>query len=265
MRPAAASVPLFQPVKLVPGYRAVSSVIEEHIVRGELQAGTLLPTEHALAQQFGVNRSTVREAIRQLEQEGLVTRQGARRLYVTLPGVHDVAPRAVRALLMQHVTFEELWQVALVLEPQAAALAARCATGEDLAQLNCLLERMVEHHARGGDAEQHAELDIEFHAAVARAAANRVLMLAREPINLLYRPSLIRLQRQLPQAERRNIEAHRHVLNAIAAGQPEEAAEWMRKHLMDFQRGYALAGIPLDTPLRTQHPAPPQKTKETNP
>lgn len=260
MRPAAATLPFFQPVKLVPGYRVVSSAIEDHIVRGELEAGTLLPTEQALAQQFGVNRSTVREAIRQLEQEGLVTRQGARRLYVTLPGVHDVAPRAARALLMQHVTFQELWQVALVLEAQAASLAARCASAEHLAQLKLLVQRMAEHLKRGGNAEEHAELDIEFHAAVARASGNRVLMLAREPINLLYRPSLMRLQQQLPQAERRNLEAHRRVLGAIEAGNADEAGEWMRKHLVDFQRGYALAGIPMDTPLRPQQPAPPKET-----
>lgn len=255
MRTAAANlaVPSFQPVKLVPGYRAVCSAIEAHIVRGELQAGTLLPTEHALAQQFGVNRSTVREAIRQLEQEGLVTRQGARRLYVTLPGVHDVAPRAARALLLQQVTFRELWQVALVLEPQAAALAAQAATPRDVELLRQLVDRMAEHHRGDGTAEQHADLDVEFHAAVARASGNRVLILAREPVNLLYRPSLLRLQQKLPQSERRNLEAHRRVLAAIAAGDAAQASEWMRKHLVDFQRGYALAGIPIDTPLRPQH------------
>lgn len=257
-----AAVPFFQPVKLVPGYRAVCSAIEAHIVGGKLQAGTLLPTEHALAQQFGVNRSTVREAIRQLEQEGLVTRQGARRLYVTLPGVHDVAPRAARALLMQQVTFRELWQVALVLEPQAALLAAEAATPDDLQLLQQLVDRMAEHHRAGGPAEEHTDLDIEFHAAVARASGNRVLMLAREPINMLYRPSLMRLQQKLPQSERRNLEAHRRVLAAIAAGDAPQAAEWMRKHLIDFQRGYVLAGIPVDTPLRSQHLAPSKETRQ---
>jgi DNA-binding FadR family transcriptional regulator len=257
-----AAAPAFQPIKLVPGYRAVCGVIEERIVRGELKAGTLLPTEAALAQQFGVNRSTIREAIRQLEQEGLVARQGARRLYVNLPGVHDIAPRAARALLLQHVTFEELWEVALVIEPQAAALAARSATPQDLVALHSLVERHADHYHSQGTMEEHAELDVAFHAQVARASANRVLMMAREPINLLYRPSLMRLQQRLPQTERRNLEAHRQIVAAIAARRADDAMEWMRKHLIDFQRGYVLAGISLQTPLQPQHF---DTTKETSP
>lgn len=246
-------VPAFRPVKLVPGYRAVSSAIEARILQGDLKDGTLLPTEQALAQQFGVNRSTVREAIRQLEQEGLVTRMEARRLYVRLPAVHDLAPRANRALMLQQVTFLELWQVALMLEPQAAALAARCASADDIAQLEALTERMAAHDGGQGSPEEHAGLDIAFHDRVAQSGGNRVLMLAREPINLLYRPSLVRLQQALPQTQRRNAEAHRHIVEAIAARREAQAAEWMRKHLVDFQRGYEVAGIPMDTRLQPHH------------
>ncbi len=256
-RPAPASVlqsaPLFDRVKITPAYKTVSDVIEQRIVRGGLKPGVQLPTEQDLAQQFGVNRSTVREAIRQLEQEGLVERLSSKRLHVTLPGVYDAAPRAARSLLLHQVTFEELWQVALVLEPQAARLAAAAAGPADIAELNDAIERLATHHKAGGAIPSHAELDIEFHALVARVSGNRALMLAREPINLLYRPSLIRLQQALPQMERRNLDAHKRIVKAIAAGDAAMAHEWMRKHLVDFQRGYALAGIPMNTPLQMHH------------
>lgn len=247
------AVPLFERVRVTPAYKAVSGVMEQRIVRGELKPGVQLPTEQDLAQQFGVNRSTVREAIRQLEQEGLVERRTSKRLHVTMPGVYDAAPRAARSLLLHQVTFEELWQVALVLEPQAARLAAIAANPADKAELNDTVERLAAHHKTGGSIQSHAGLDIEFHALVARISGNRALMLAREPINLLYRPSLIQLQQALPQMERRNLDAHRRIVKAIVAGDADLAHEWMRKHLIDFQRGYAVAGISMNTPLQMHH------------
>ena len=250
---ASLAVPLFERVQVTPAYKAVSGVIEQRIVRGDLKPGVQLPTEQDLAQQFGVNRSTVREAIRQLEQEGLVERRGSKRLHVTMPGVYDAAPRAARSLLLHQVTFEELWQVALVLEPQAARLAAIAAGPADVAELGDTVERLAAHYKTEGSIQSHAELDIGFHALVARVSGNRALMLAREPINLLYRPSLIRLQQALPQMERRNLDAHKRIVKAIAAGDADLAHEWTRKHLIDFQRGYAVAGIPMNTPLQMHH------------
>jgi GntR family transcriptional regulator, transcriptional repressor for pyruvate dehydrogenase complex len=242
--------PRFERVQVMPAYKAVSGVIEQRIVSGELKPGTQMPTEQELAEQFGVNRSTVREAIRQLEQEGLIKRLESKRMQVTMPGVHDAAPRAARALLLHQVTFEELWQVALVLEPQAARLAAAAASSADIAELQDSVGRLSAHYKADGSVQTHAELDIEFHALVARIAGNRALMLAREPINLLYRPSLIRLQEALPQMERRNLEAHKRIVKAIAARDADQAHEWTRKHLIDFQRGYAMAGIPMNSPLQ---------------
>ena len=245
--------PVFGRVKVMPAYKAVSGVIEQRIVRGDLKPGVQLPAEQVLAQQFGVNRSTVREAIRQLEQEGLVERRGSKRLHVTMPGVYDAAPRAARSLLLHQVTFEELWQVALVLEPQAARLATLAASPADVGELNESIKRLAAHSKADGSIQSHAELDIEFHALVARISGNRALMLAREPMNLLYRPSLIRLQQALPQMEQRNLDAHRRIVKAIAAGDADLAHEWTRKHLTDFQRGYAVAGIPMNRPLEMHH------------
>ena len=224
IQPASRTLPpVFERVKVTPAYKAVSSVIEQRIVQGSLKPGVQLPTEQDLAQQFGVNRSTVREAIRQLEQEGLVERHASKRLHVTMPGVYDAAPRAARALLLHQVTFEELWQVALVLEPQAARLAAVAASPADVAELNDAVDQLAAHYKAEGSILSHAELDIEFHALIARISGNRALMLAREPINLLYRPSLIRLQQALPQMERRNLDAHKRIVKAIAAGDTDLA------------------------------------------
>ena len=119
---------VFQRVVVEPAYKTVSAAIERAILDGALRPGAALPTEQELADRFGVHRSTVREAIRQVEQEGLLQRREGRRLFVCLPGVHDLAPRATRLLLLHQTTFQELWDVALTLEPLAARLAASQAT-----------------------------------------------------------------------------------------------------------------------------------------
>jgi len=249
---------VFRRMRIAPAYKAVSAEIERIILSGALEPGAPLPTEQELAQQFGVNRSTLREAIRQVEQEGLVERREGRRLFVALPGLTDFAPRAMRALVLQQATFHELWQVAVVLEPLAAQLAASAAREDDLQALAANLARMdmLAQQAAEGDAQAQAqrqsaliELDVQFHALVARAGRNRALMLAREPVSLLYSATLARMQGQLPQMHARNLAAHRHILDALRQHDAERAELWMRKHIVDFQRGFVLAQLDMHVPV----------------
>ena len=253
---APAGEQVFRRMRIAPAYKAVSAEIERIILSGALEPGAPLPTEQELAQQFGVNRSTLREAIRQVEQEGLVERREGRRLFVALPGLTDFAPRAMRALVLQQATFHELWQVAVVLEPLAAQLASQAAREEDLQALTANLARMeaLVQQAADDDAQSQRqsaliELDVQFHALVARAGRNRALMLAREPVSLLYSETLARMQGQLPQMHARNLTAHRHILDALRQRDAERSEQWMRKHIVDFQRGFVLAQLDMHVPV----------------
>jgi len=228
--------------------------MEKSILSGLLKPGTTLAPEMELAAQFGVNRSTVREAIRQLEQEGLVERRGGKKLYVALPGLFDLAPRAARSLVLHQVTFQELWEVATVVEPEAARLAALRADDTDLAQLaaNVAACRATLKGPRDeSTALRHAALDVEFHALIARASRNRSLMLSREPFSLLYRPVMKLLIETLPRAAARNVEAHDIMLAALRKRDAKRAEEWMRKHFVDFRVGFRQAGLPMDAPIDT--------------
>lgn len=238
--------PVFAPLRRTPAYKALSLAIERKIHDGELRSGDPLPSELQLAEQFQVNRSTVREAIRQLEQENLVVRGAGRRLLVRVPGVHDLAPRTTRALLLQQVTFSELLQVAMMLEPQAARLAAQHRSEADLERLAANIEATREAVAKG---ESFTELDVDFHAGVAQASHNRVLILAREPVNLLFRPTLDQIRSQLPQAGERNLVAHENIVNAVRARDADAAETWTRKHFVDFERGYLMAGRDASAPV----------------
>ncbi len=253
---------VFQRLVMEPAYKTVSAAIERAILDGALLPGTALPTEQELADRFGVHRSTVREAIRQVEQEGLLQRREGRRLFVCLPGVHDLAPRATRLLLMQQTTFQELWDVAAALEPLAAQLAARHAMPDDLA----LLDANVAATAAETRLPALVALDMEFHALVGRASHNRALMLAREPVGLLYNPTLLQVSQRLPQASARNLAAHRHILAALHSGDAALAADWTRKHMVDFQRGFAMAGLSMRTPIAQPTPCPARaNSTETQP
>jgi GntR family transcriptional repressor for pyruvate dehydrogenase complex len=244
---------VFRRLRIEPAYKAVSAEIERTILNGTIKPGTPLPTEQELAESFGVNRSTVREAIRQIEQEGLLQRREGRRLFVTFPDRVDFASRATRTLLLQHATFHELWEVALVLEPLAAKIAAQQRNDTELDQLAANLattEALLQQDADGADRTQAlVELDVAFHATVARASRNRALILARESVSLLYNPALSELRLHPPQFQPRNFDVHMHILDALRQRDADQAEQWMRRHLIDFQRGFAVARLDMNLPI----------------
>lgn len=230
-------------LKAPPAYQLVSTELQRLILDGVLHTGDPLPPEVELAERFGVNRSTVREGIRQLESEGMVSREGRKRLVVSIPGRTDLSPRLTRAMVMQKVTFRELWQVANQLEPLAAELAATTATEEDLDRLRANLR--ATQGAVEAD-ESPAALDMEFHSLLAEATRNRVLLLSREPVGLLLYSTFEAMRPRIDQAARRNLEAHEHVVAALAARDPMIAREWMQRHLRDLMRGWMLSGCDID-------------------
>src|SRR3974390_3927513 len=116
---------LFAPLDDHPAYRQIANLIEQRIVDRSLRTGDPLPSEADLARQFGVNRSTIREAIRELESHGLLGRgRGEKRLRVTRPEPRHVSSGVSRALALHDVTFLELWEAMMAIEPAAAQYAA---------------------------------------------------------------------------------------------------------------------------------------------
>jgi DNA-binding FadR family transcriptional regulator len=236
-----------------PTYRLVYDAIEREILSGRLKIGDPLPTEMELADQFAVNRSTVREGIRLLEQSGLVTREGGKRPRISAPRYQELASSASRALVLHAVTFRELWEASMLIEPATAEMAARNITDADLARLAgniAAMETAVGELESGAsfDIEAFVALDREFHEMLAEASQNRVLMLAHEPVTTLFIPAgriiLPRLK-----TWRRVLDAHRRIYGFLQQRDGAGAREWMRKHMDDFRRGYALTGLDFDTPL----------------
>jgi len=234
----------FEQIQMEPAYRKVAAAIGERIVSRSLREGDRLPPETELARQFGVNRSTIREALRELESGGLVKRRPGSKLMSVSRPQHDVVAEGVsRALVMHDVTFLEVWSALTILEPPIAEAAARARTAEDVAATTAEAQRFVALNADTGLAVHHAA---EFFRCIGRATHNQVLMLAQEPLLQLLEPSLQVMIDKVPQARTRIITAQKRMVEALESRDAEGARTWMAKHIRDFRKGYEIAEIDLE-------------------
>lgn len=240
------STPDFEFRDNVPAYRSVAQMIAERILRGEWPVGQSLPSETTLAETIGVNRSTMREAIRVLEENGMLRRRpGGKKLFVSAPADADVAARVKAAMVLQEINFLELWEAMLCLEPATVQAAALRISETELD----LLEENVDRtrHALA-NSQDLAHYDIEFHNIIAGASRSRALQLCREPIGQLFYPAFLQIFSKLNSGERL-LFAHERVLEGLRSRDPAFAREWMTKHVVDFRRGYELANLDILGPV----------------
>ena len=229
---------LFVPLDDHPAYRQIANLIEQRIVARSLRTGDALPSETDLARQFGVNRSTIREAIRELETHGLLGRgRGEKRLRVTRPEPGNVSSGVSRALALHDVTFMELWEAMMAIEPAAAQYAA---TRRTAAQLQGITRASARFNRELADTAAAVSAVVDFFTAVAGASGNQVLALSQAPLNLLLVPALSRIIDRVPQARARIQAAQGKIIDAIKLKRSEQARNWMEKHIRDFKRGYEL-------------------------
>jgi GntR family transcriptional regulator, transcriptional repressor for pyruvate dehydrogenase complex len=226
----------FARIRVEPAYRKVAAALLERITDRSISEGDRLPAEMELARQFGVHRGTVREALRELETNGVLKRErGSKLMMVTRPARVDVAAGVSRALALHDVSYHDVWEAMTALEPPIAAAAARNRTRDNLQRIEAIVATDV-------SVEQTADF---FHA-IGEATHNGVFMLAHEPLVQMLIPSLATLIDKLPQAASRIAAAQKRVLAAIDARDSAQAAEWMSKHIRDFRRGFEVAGVALE-------------------
>lgn len=214
------------------------------IASGRYAEGELLPRESDVAAQFDVSRGVARECLRGLEERGLVRVRHGRGAIVT--GEHEwdrFDPDVLAALLRGSggaVALAQYLEGRRIVEVEAAALAAERADPGAAAELRRAFGRMrvTAEQARLNPAaeERYHEADVAFHRAVVRAAGNPVLGVMTEPIHRALAASFGTLARPRERFER-GLPEHERILCAIAAGDPAEAREAMRAHLVTVE-GY---------------------------
>lgn len=226
-------------LRRVPGYRALAEAITEKILAGRMRAGDPLPTEMELCEAFGVNRSTVREAIRVLEEARLLHRESAKRLVVSHPSTEDMGRQFERVLRLQEISFEELFEAVSVVEPPIVRLAAARRSPPLLDELAGVLERIEALVAEGATP---TERNAEFSNLVARMSGNRALVLAHGQLNgRSYRRFQTFVFENVAVAGQRLLVARKAILAALRDGDADEAERWMLRQIRDFRRGYEMA------------------------
>jgi GntR family transcriptional repressor for pyruvate dehydrogenase complex len=229
-----------RPIAVARAFEQLAGQIRARIVAGELADGARLPSEVAIGREARVSRSTVREALRLLEEAGFVERTSPRILVVRRPHGDEPALReATKALRHVNVTFDDLVEALLTLDPALTRLATERI---DAAQLASLEEQLGEQERVLGDPETWSRLDDEFHVMIAEISGNAPLVLARKPISALLLPTMWRFVRD-ERMTRAAFTFHERIVEQIRARDPEAAAFMTRKHIDDFRRAWERAGL----------------------
>ncbi len=216
-------------------FHAIAEQLSQLIDEGVFPPGSRLPGERELAERFDVSRVTVREAEIALQAIGRIEIKTGAGVYVC-----DEQPERPGAL--PEVSAFEVTEARSLVEAEAAALAAKLITDEDLAKLTSLIEDM-----KSSDDDVSTAADGEFHATIARASGNGALLYTIE--------TFWRMREELPEVKR-TYEAicdddpgtrgkeHQEILDALLARDSDRARAAMRTH---FHR---LIGTMLDVTER---------------
>ena len=207
----------------------IVDAIKGMIFDRKLLPGDKLPTERDLAQQFGVSRASVREALHSLETLGLVEARIGSGTYLA------ENPDAILEHLSWVVYFsgdveKDLRQARLIVEPEIAALAAERATSEDIEALRLRLENMG---MALGDAREAAVQDFEFHVALARAAHNIVLQETIVGMQWMLRGYIFKKLNECEALDYLCYGEHKQIFEAVRDRDPDRAREAMRRSVTE--------------------------------
>lgn len=209
----------------------MAAQIHRLIADGRLKPGDKLPPERELAEVFGVSRTSVRDAIRVLETQGLLEPRHGEGTVVRQIPIDTIVSSLADALTASKDLTADLFDMRKMLEPPLARAAAFRATSEDVEALEEILERQARRvRAR----EVTVEEDHAFHYRIATAAKNQVVLRIIDVLMDLLRESRERSLQVGGRAEK-SLRGHRRILDAIRRRDPDGAADAMRAHIEEIE------------------------------
>jgi DNA-binding FadR family transcriptional regulator len=213
----------------------IAQDLMQRILTGEYDNASILPSERALQDSYGVSRTVVREALKLLAARGLVTTGSGQGAVI---GKNLTAP-ALDALLLAfhraHVRLDDLLNTRLLIEPEIAALAAQHATTLQIRRLHELTQALAD--LAGSDqpaqaASRSYDLNAQFHTMLAQSSQNPVLeILIAILVGIIWRQQNTVDLRQPPERHARTAGQHEAIVRAVAARDPAAARSAMLEHL----------------------------------
>jgi GntR family transcriptional regulator, transcriptional repressor for pyruvate dehydrogenase complex len=221
-------------------YEQIVQQIEESVLKGTLKEGDQLPAERELAQQFGVSRTAVREAIKALHEKGLVDAFPGRGTFITSGHSNSMRQSLDRILKSgQPDGAAHLVEIREILEPEIAAMAAVRADEQDLTTMREAVSVM--DNARD-DADAYIEADLDFHLSLAEAAANPFILSLIDSI-----VGMLREQRKrifyVDGGPGRGQFHHKRILDAVERRDPQAAREAMQAHLRQVREDSSISPL----------------------
>ena len=220
--------PVYKVVRTSRLYEQIVQQIEESVLNGKLKPGDQLPAERELAQQLGVSRTAVREAVKALREKGLVEAYSGRGTFVT-DGTTQAARQSFDLMVKigQQEGAPHLAELRLILEPGIAALAAVRVQEDDLAAMR---EAVAVMDRAQDDPEAYIEADLDFHLALAETVANPLILSLIDSIVGLLREQRIKIFNVEGGPQRGQVH-HKRILEAVERRDAEMARSAMRAHL----------------------------------
>lgn len=210
----------------------IISQIRELISSGTVKPGEKLPPERKLAEHFGVSRNQVREAINKLQFYGIVKVQPQSGTTVTGIGIVALEGLITDILRIEKSDLKSLVDTRILLEKEAARLAAINRTKDDLTQLSLALKSYEKKVTETGQA---IEEDLLFHIKIAEASKNNVL----KSLMMIITPDIVNdfIQYKVCNVSNNNqtVKEHQRILDMIADQNPEGAFKAMEDHLRDIE------------------------------
>jgi GntR family transcriptional regulator, transcriptional repressor for pyruvate dehydrogenase complex len=209
-------------------YEQIVQQIEDSVLKGTLKPGDQLPAERELAQQLGVSRTAVREAVKALREKGLVEAYSGRGTFIT-NGTSNAARQSFDLMVKigQQESSTHLVDLRLILEPGIAALAAQRIEEEHLTAMRdavAVMERSLKNPAA------YIEADLDFHLALAEAVGNPLILSLIDSIVGLLREQRIKIFNVEGGPQRGQL-FHKRILEAMEQRNPTMARSAMSEHL----------------------------------
>jgi GntR family transcriptional regulator, transcriptional repressor for pyruvate dehydrogenase complex len=227
-----------KPVSRVTLGEQVAAQLADQITQGRWQIGEKLPSENELCSTLGIGRSTLREALKSLAYVGMIRMRPGEGTYVA--GTSQYLSNRILAdgRLKTEKQLDDVGEARLILETELAALAAERAEPGDLQRLESLLADMG-RSLETGEGRPYAQLDVEFHLAIAKTSKNAVLIELFTAMRAVLHEWISKSQ-ELPGVAANAHVSHTKILEALRQHKPEKARRAMRAHLHTCERAFTL-------------------------
>lgn len=225
---------LISPVVVPKASDVLADHLRQYIIQGRLNPGDFLPTERDLVTESGLSRTSVREALRVLESEGLIVTKAGRAggSVVTLPGRASVA-RSVELFVRTHgIRLESLLECRVAVEPTLARLAARHRTPQQLDEIRSIHQNFM---ASIDDVPSYKKINLDWHLAIARASGNEPLTALMEAVAMPIRDAQDYQHVTTPDLRQAAVRAHTVILKAIEEQDEQAAFKRMERHVSAYR------------------------------